>query len=314
MRNLISLADLTEVDVAALVRRALCHADLLRKGSAAVPRTLGDCRIGLYFRKSSTRTRTAFWGAATLLGAHVIGYGPDDLQVITGESLEDTGRVLARYLDCLVVRTNDDVGEIRRLGAAGDLAVVNALSEDEHPTQAIADLAALAEEFGGLAGRHLLYVGEGNSSAWALALAASLTPGLRLTLLCPAGYEVPWDRLELLAKVGNDGLITQVTERTRVAGPVDAIYTSRWQTMGVPKQDPDWRSAFDGFQVDAAFMDRVGGPHTIFLHDLPAIRGQEVTDDVLDGDRGRAWRQAFHKMTAAMAVLEWCISDDAGWE
>ncbi|MEV5595338.1 ornithine carbamoyltransferase [Streptomyces sp. NPDC052496] len=235
---------------------------------------------------------------------------PDDLQLTTGETLPDTAKVLAGYLDALVVRTNEDVAELRELAAAGGLSVVNALTLDEHPTQAVADLTTLAEHFGALTGRHVLCVGEGNSSARALALAAALTPGLRLTLLCPEGYEVPADHSDLLAKVGDATLITQLTDPARVTGPVDAVYTSRWQTMGVPKEDHDWLRAFDGFRVDTDFLGRVGTDHTVFLHDLPAVRGQEVTDEVLDGKRSLAWRQAFHKMTAAMAVLEYCLLDD----
>ena len=101
--------------------------------------------------------------------------------------------------------------------------------------------------------------------------------------------------------------VRQITDPGIVEGPVDAVYTSRWQTMGVPKTDPGWLAAFEGFSVDRGFFGRHSGPHTIFMHDLPAVRGQEVTDEILDGERSLAWRQAYHKMTAAMAVLEWCV-------
>lgn len=303
MRNLISLADLTPAELDRIVRRAVFFG---REGVDR--RSLHGKQVGVYFRKSSTRTRTSFWSAATRLGADVITYGPNELQLSTGETVEDTSRVLGQYLDALVVRTNGDVEEIRRLGSSPDLAVVNALSLDEHPTQAIADLATLTERFGSLDGLHLLAVGEGNSSGAALALAAALSPGLRLTLLCPSGYEVPKDKLDLADELaGGKAAVTQVTSPDEVEGPVDAVYTSRWQTMGVPKADPDWLKAFEGFRIDDAFLDRFGGPDTVFLHDLPAVRGQEVTDEVLDGPRSVAWRQAYHKMTAAMAVLEWCV-------
>ena len=303
MRNLISLSDLSPAELDHIVQRA---ASFGRRG--VEHRTLTGRQVGIFFRKSSTRTRTSFWSGASRLGADVITFGPDELQLSTGETPEDTSRVLGQYLDALVVRTNGDVAEMRGLGSSPDLAVVNALSLDEHPTQAIADLAMLTEEFGTLAGRHVLCVGEGNSSGAALALAAALTPGLRLTLLCPAGYEVPKD---VLAKVeelsGGGALVEQFTDPDAVRGPVDAVYTSRWQTMGVPKANPDWLRDFEGFAIDAAFLDRFSGPGTIFMHDLPAVRGQEVADEVLDGARSRAWRQAHHKMTAAMAVLEWCV-------
>ncbi|MYX95523.1 ornithine carbamoyltransferase [Streptomyces sp. SID486] len=308
MRNLISLADLTPAELDRIVRRAVFFG---REGVDR--RSLDGKQVGVYFRKSSTRTRTSFWSAATRLGADVITYGPNELQLSTGETVEDTSRVLGQYLDALVVRTNGDVEEIRRLGSSPELAVVNALSLDEHPTQAIADLATLTERFGSLDGLHLLAVGEGNSSGAALALATALTPGLRLTLLCPSGYEVPKDKLDLADELaGGKAAVTQITSPDDVEGPVDAVYTSRWQTMGVPKADPEWLRDFEGFRIDDAFLDRFGGPDVVFLHDLPAVRGQEVTDAVLDGRRSVAWRQAYHKMTAAMAVLEWCVVSAAG--
>ncbi|EHR51355.1 ornithine carbamoyltransferase [Saccharomonospora marina XMU15] len=304
MRNLISLTDLNSAELEYLVARAVY---IGRDGARA--KSLADRAVGLYFSKSSTRTRTSFWAGAARLGAHTIAYGPDDLQLVTGETLQDTARVLSQYLDALVVRTNGPIGDMRSLSANASLSVVNALSECEHPTQAIADLATIAEEFGSLAGRHVLCVGEGNSSATALAYAAALTPGLRLTLLCPDGYGVPENVLETVERLGADcAQVAQYTDINRVRGTVDAIYTSRWQTMGVPKEDADWLRAFEGFRIDEEFVAKVASPHTVFLHDLPAVRGQEVSDDVLDGARSRAWRQARHKMTAAMSVLEWCIT------
>ncbi|MFD4318674.1 ornithine carbamoyltransferase [Streptomyces sp. NPDC058548] len=303
MRNLISLADLKPEQLARIVARAV------EFGTGGVDdKPLAGRQVGVYFRKSSTRTRTSFWSGATRLGADVITFGPDELQLTTGETVEDTSRVLGQYLDALVVRTNGDVAEMRRLGGSPDLAVVNALSLDEHPTQAIADLTTLAEHFGQLAGLHVLVVGEGNSSGAALALAGALTPGLRITLLSPEGYEVPKSTMDLVDELsGGDHQVRRLTDPAEVEGPVDAVYTSRWQTMGVSKADPDWLTAFEGFAIDRAFFERYSGPDTVFLHDLPAVRGQEVTDEVLDGKRSLAWRQAHHKMTAAMAVLEWCV-------
>jgi ornithine carbamoyltransferase len=306
MGNLISLADLTPDQLEYLVARAVRFG---RDGARET--TLAGRSVGLYFSKSSTRTRTSFWAAATRLGADTITFGPDDLQLVTGETLEDTAKVLGQYLDALVVRTNGPVADLRRLGSSSRLAVVNALSSEEHPTQAIADLATLAEEFGSLGGRHVLCVGEGNSSSTALALAVALVPGLRLTLLCPERYEVPNEALATADRLGDGhAQVEQVTDPKDVKGPVDAVYTSRWQTMGVPKADPDWLDAFEGFCVDGDFFGRVAAAHTVFLHDLPAVRDQEVTADVLDGAQSRAWRQAHHKMTAAMAVLEWCITSE----
>jgi ornithine carbamoyltransferase len=304
VRNLISLTELTPAELDALVRRAVRFG-----GSEPADKVLTGRAVGILFDKPSTRTRTSFWAGATRLGADVITFGPGELQLSTGESVEDTARVLSEYLDAVVIRTNGDVQEMRRLGRNDKLAVVNALTSGEHPTQAVADLAMLAEEFGELGGRHLLYVGEGNSTAAALALATALTPGFQLTLVCPPGYGLPEHLSETLSELsGGQHQVGQCKSFDEVTGPVDALYTSRWQTMGVPKTDPDWLSAFKKYRVDTALLERFSGPDTVFLHDLPAVRGQEVSDSVLDGPASRAWRQAYHKMTAAMAVLEWCVA------
>jgi ornithine carbamoyltransferase len=307
MRDLISLADLTPAELDTLVRRAVRFG-----GPEPVERTLAGRRVATYFSKTSTRTRTSFWAGAVRLGADVITYGPAELQLTTGETLEDTARVLGEYVDALVVRTNGDVGEMRRLASSENLAVVNALSYDEHPTQAVADLATLVERFGTLDGRHLLYAGEGNSSAAALALAAALTPGFRLTLVCPPDYGVDKEVLDTAAELsGGRALVEQYESFDDVRHPVDALYTSRWQTMGVSKPDPNWLWAFRDYRVGVELLERFSGPETVFMHDLPAVRGQEVDDAVLDGPRSIAWRQAHHKMTAAMAVLEWCVTQRA---
>jgi ornithine carbamoyltransferase len=306
MRNFISLTDLTPAELDAIVRRAVRFG-----GTEPAGKPLTGHAVGIFFNKTSTRTRASFWAGATRLGADVITFGPGELQLTTGESLEDTARVLGEYLDALVVRTNGDVTEMRRLGHTDKLAVVNALSWDEHPTQAVADLATLVEEFGDLAGRHLLYAGEGNSTAAALALAAALSPGFRLSLVCPPGYGLPRQLSAAIDTLpgGRRHQVAQYESFHDVTGPVDALYTSRWQTMGVAKADPNWLWAFKDYRVDAKLLERFSEPHTVFLHDLPAIRGQEVEDAVLDGPSSRAWRQAHHKMTGAMAVLEWCVAD-----
>jgi ornithine carbamoyltransferase len=301
MRSLISLPEIGAADVAWIVARALKLAD-----DPEPPRTLAGRAVGTYFRRSSTRTRTSFWRAATLLGADVITFGPDDLQLCTGESLSDTAKVLAGYLDILVVRTNDDIAELRELARADGLSIVNALTRHEHPTQALADLVTLQEELGDLGGRHLLYLGEGNSTAQALAHATALTPGLRLTLVTPPSYGLQDDVFELTTRLGaGPDRIVQHHDITNLPESVDAVYTSRWQTMGVSKPDPHWMTTFKPYQVTEKLLDQLGD--AIFLHDLPAIRGQEVTNEVLDGQQSRAFRQAYHKMTAAMAVLEWCM-------
>ncbi|HEV2863881.1 MAG TPA: hypothetical protein VGX48_22995 [Pyrinomonadaceae bacterium] len=312
MRHFLSLADVRAEDLVGLVERSL----KIARGVGPRVKPLEGKVVGVYFRRSSTRTRTAFTVGALRHGAQVICYGPNDLQLVTGETVSDTGRVLAGYLDALVIRTNDTIEEMRGLADQREMAVVNAMSDDEHPTQAVADLVTIREALGRLEDVHVLYLGEGNNSAAALALAVARIPGMRLTVVTPEGYGLPDDVLARARRLA-DGSGAGVEQHHRVdqlPGNVDVVYTTRWQTMGVPKSDPDWREKFAPFGVTRALMARVskperaGRPGTVFMHDLPAVRGAEVTDEVLDGPQSLAFRQARHKMTSAMAVLEWCLA------
>jgi ornithine carbamoyltransferase len=217
--------------------------------------------------------------------------------------------VLAGYLDVLVMRTSESVQEMRTFAAHPTMSVVNALSDDEHPTQALADLTTIREHFGRLEGIDLLYVGEGNRTAAALALAIGRIPGSRLTLATPAGYGLAADTLaaarDLAAASGAE--VEQLHDLDRLPRGVDVVYTSRWQEMGVSKPDPDWRRHFLPYRVTRDLMAQVSRPQgTVFMHDLPAVRGDDVEDAVLDGPQSLAWVQAQHKLFSAMSVLEWC--------
>lgn len=305
-RHLLSLGDLDAPTLSRLVDDGVAVA----RGEWDALRPLAGKVVGIYFKKTSTRTRTGFTVGAMKLGASVITYGPNDLQLVTGETLADTGRVLANYLDALVIRTNESVDELRALAACQDrMGVINAVTDLEHPTQAICDLVALKEQFGRLAGLHLLYLGEGNSSAAALALAFGLLPEMRLTLVTPSGYGLPLAMLEqaqaLARKSGS--AVQEHHDMSALPQGVDAVYSARWLTMGVAKADTDWLPKFRPYTVTPDVMTRVSGPETVFLHDLPAMRGYEVLDEVLDGPQSIAFRQAYHKMTSAMAVLNWAI-------
>lgn len=305
-RHLVSLSDLPDGALRSVVARAVAHARRSAAGGRAEA-TLAGAVVGVYFRRTSTRTRTAFSAGALRLGAGVVAYGPGDLQTNTGETTEDTGRVMAGMLDVLVARTAGDPAEMRAW-AAGQrrMAVVNAMSADEHPTQALADLTTLALHFGDIDGLRVLYVGEGNNTAAALALALSRHRGTLLDLRTPPGYGLlPAVRARALAQAGQSG--ARVSERhdlDRLPADLDAVYTTRWQTTGTTKPDPDWRTAFAPFHVGPELMARA--PKAVFLHDLPAHRGEEVAAEVLDGAGSLAFAQAENKLHSAMAVLEWC--------
>jgi ornithine carbamoyltransferase len=307
VNHLLSVQELGAERLAALVDRAL----LMARGDYGNKLPLAGKIVGIYFRRSSTRTRTAFSAGAINLGANIISYGPDDLQIVTGETVEDTARVLSKFLDALVVRTNDSVEEMRAMTIQNEMAVINAMSEGEHPTQSIADLVTIKEEFGRLDDVHVLYLGEGNNTAAALALAVAQTRGMRLTLATPEGYGLPDGLMNTAAALAaqSGAAVAQQHDLDKLPRDVDVVYTARWQTMGVPKPDPDWKKKFEPYRVTAALMARVSASSkTVFLHDLPAVRGGDVDDEVLDGAQSRAFRQAYHKMTSAMAVLEWCAA------
>jgi len=308
VRHVLSVTELGADNLAQLVKQSL----LISADEHEVQRPLAGKVVGIYFRGTSTRTRTAFTVGASHLGATTIAYGPNDLQVVTGETIEDTARVLANYLDVLVIRTNQSLAEMRALADQDRMSIVNAMSDNEHPTQTIADLVTLHEEFGRLDGLHVLYVGEGNNTAASLALGVAQTPGMNLTLVTPAGYGLDEGILETAHQLAalHDAHIEHHHRIDQLPANVDAVYATRWQTMGVPKAELNWEEKFEPFRVTQALMDRVSKPTgTIFLHDLPAVRGMDVDDEVLDGSQSRAFRQARHKMTSAMAVLAWCAGD-----
>jgi ornithine carbamoyltransferase len=307
-KHLLSISDLKDETVQALVENAVAIAEGRREGQ----RPLAGRIVGIYFRKTSTRTRTSFTVGAMKLGAQVIAYGPSDLQIVTGETVPDTANVLANYLDALVIRTNDTIEEMLQFASQDRMAVINAMSANEHPTQSLADLATLRERFGRLAGLHVLYLGEGNNSASAIALAMARIPGMRLTLVTPGEYGLPVDFAAAVqaTAAANGSQVEQHHDMGRLPRHgIDAVYTTRWLTMGVQRAD-DWLPKFRPYTVTPEVMAEVSKPDgsTVFLHDLPAMRGYEVLDEVLDGPQSIALRQAYHKMTSAMAVLEWCLA------
>lgn len=301
--GLFSLSELTDAEVRSLTARSV----ELFHDSRAHDRPLESRAVGVLFTKTSTRTRTAFTVGAIRLGGTPIAYGPHDLQLNTGESVADTGRVLGAMLDLLAVRTAAPVEEMKDLSRHGGIPVVNAMSAQEHPTQGLCDLATLRLAHGDLKGVKVLYVGEGNNTAVALAHALATVPGAHLWCATPRGYEVPEGELEAAAaRAAAVGAVVEQVDDPALAPPdTDIVYTTRWQTTGTSKPDPNWRETFRPYHVDDVLMRRF--PQASFLHDLPAHRGDEVSGSVLDGPRSLAWTQAAMKLPSAMAVLEWAI-------
>ncbi|WP_022886918.1 ornithine carbamoyltransferase [Glaciibacter superstes] len=302
-RNLTSIGDFTSEQLMKVVLRAVeISADL-----PGVSPTLRGKVVGIFFQKTSTRTRTAFSSGALRLGASIVSYGPNDLQLNTGETVEDTTQVLGSMLDALVIRGPIPMTELSLYGKTDTMSAINAMCNEEHPTQAVADLATLHHKFGRVTGLSLLYVGEGNNTAAALVLACAAV-GIELEVRTPSNYGVSTKILEQARKISSTNRIHQIHDLNDLPQVVDVVYTTRWQTTGTVKSDPNWREDFLPFQANEELMGKY--PDAFFMHDLPAHRGEEVTAGVLDGPNSIALTQAQFKLFGAMACLEWCLLSD----
>ena len=264
--------------------------------------------MGIYFTKTSTRTRTAFTTAGLRLGAIIIALGPNDLQINTGESIEDTMQVMSRMLDGLVVRTAGNPKVLRTFSNQNRMSIVNAMTADEHPTQALADLTTMKNHFGELSGLQIVYMGEGNNTATALALALAKFPNIKISFFTPPNYHIDSQILKYAQEeaIKRNTVIEEYHNMNFLPADTDIVYTTRWQTTGTTKSDSNWRTVFRPFVVNDFIMAKY--PNAIFMHDLPAHRGDEVRASVIDGDRSIVFEQAENKAHSAKAVLEWCLA------
>lgn len=302
-KHVISLTDLSPQETLDIINRGIEYSD----GHIPLGEQLKGKVIGIYFKKTSTRTRTAFTTAALRLGAQVIAYGPNDLQLNTGETMDDTLNVLSRMLDGLVLRTAESPDVLRAFANQESMSILNAMTADEHPTQALADLTTMKQHFGTLSGLEILYFGEGNNTTTALALAIAKFPNMKIRFFTPPNYNIDPLLLKYAKEEGakRNTIIEEFHDLKLLPNYADIIYTTRWQTTGTVKSDPNWRKIFEPFAVTNQLMLKY--PNAIFMHDLPAHRGDEVEASVIDGDKSIVFKQAENKLHSAKAVLEWCI-------
>jgi ornithine carbamoyltransferase len=307
MRHILSLSALDQDAFLGLIQ----HASRLADSPHATFQSLSGRSVAIEFRKTSTRTRISFAAAAARLGAIPIMYGSSDLQTNTGETIEDTVTVLSSFVEMLVIRTAADPAELALMASLDRLPIINAMTADEHPTQALSDFAVLQRRFGDLSGLRFLYTGEANNTAVALAYGASRLNGLRADFRTPPGYGFASPVLErintLCRRFG--GAVTESHDppTKAVVGANNIIYTSRWQTTGTTKCDPNWRNAFVPFRVsESLFPSTCDTQNRVFMHDLPAVRGEECDGTVLDGPLSIAFPQAQQKLYTAMSIILWC--------
>lgn len=305
-KDLLQTSDLSPGDLALLLDIAAA-----RKTDPYAHRALlqGDAVV-LYFTKPSTRTRISFEVAIARLGAAAITVGPNDLQLGRGEAIEDTARVISRYARAFVIRTHKDE-DARAFAAAASIPVINALTDGHHPCQSVADALTIREKLGALEGKSVAYFGAWNNVAQSLMEAAALT-GMHFRAATPAGYAPPEGALEGARRIAiaNDWRAAWSEDPAEAASGADALYTDVWLSMGDPEAERAARTAaLRPYQVNAALMDRAS-EGAIFMHCLPAHRGDEVTADVIDGPQSVVFDQAENKLHTEVAILYALVSGE----
>ncbi|MDH3707593.1 MAG: ornithine carbamoyltransferase [Acidimicrobiia bacterium] len=293
MRHLLEIDDLSAGEIDEIMKRA---------AQPQLPKVLDGLGVALVFEKPSARTRNSMELAVVQLGGHPVYIQGNEVGLDTRETVEDVTHTLGCYHAVLAARVFEH-DMVERMAAVGRLPVVNLLSDAAHPMQGLADLLTLRDEFGDLAGRSIAYIGDANNVARSLALACGAA-GMAVRLACPPGYgfgEVDSDRLRAA------GVEVVETDRPlEAAADCDAVYTDVWTSMGQEDESDDRRRAFEGFTVDQTVME-AAADHAVFLHCLPAHRGEEVAAEVIDGDRSRVWPQAENRMHSARGLLSWLV-------
>jgi len=271
--------------------------------------------VALLFEKPSARTRNSSEMAVIGLGGHPVYIQGSEVGLNVRESAEDVARTLGCYHRILCARVFDHADLVRMafaLESSGfDVPLVNLLSDQAHPCQAVADVLTLRERLGTLRGRSLAYIGDGNNMCRSLAKAA-LLEGMDFRVASPEGYGFSPEELAGLdawaAKVGAGGVVRATDDPRQAAGGADALYTDVWTSMGQEEERAERLRAFAGFTIDDALLD-VAEPDALVLHCLPAHRGEEITDSVLEGAHSVVWRQAAHRQTAMRGILAWAAGE-----
>jgi ornithine carbamoyltransferase len=288
LRHLLDVDDLSAPELTAVLDRA---------EQADPPQVLAGRGAALLFEKPSNRTRVSMEMAVVQLGGHPVSLRNEEVGIDTRETAEDLARVLARFVAVIGARVFEH-SKLERMAAVATVPVVNLLSDNAHPVQVLGDLLTLRRRLGGLEGRSLAYVGDGNNVCRSLMLGAALA-GVDMRVATPPGYEPP---------AGGGARLTHDPAEA-VAG-ADAVYTDVWTSMGQEDEAATRTEDFSGFMVDDALMAKAA-PGALFLHCLPAHRGEEVAASVIDGPQSAVWEQAANRMHAQRGLLLWLLGSQA---
>jgi ornithine carbamoyltransferase len=293
-RDLLSIADLNSQEIA----------DLLKFAAALKSKELSvTCNkvLGLLFYKASTRTRVSFSVAMYQLGGQVIDLNPDRTQVGRGEPLIDTARVLDRYLDILAIRTFEQK-DLETFANYSDIPIINALTDLEHPCQILADFLTIQETFGKLSGLTLTYLGDGNNVANSLLLGGVLM-GMNVNIATPKDYQIQPEIIEQAKNLAQENAQIMITNDPKEATEnAHILYTDVWASMGQEDEAADRIPVFQPYQINDELL-KIADSEAIVLHCLPAHRGEEITDSVIEGKQSKVWDEAENRMHAQKALI-----------
>jgi len=296
-RHFLSLLDLSPEELHGLIKRATELKTLLRAGETH--ESLKNRTLGMVFEKSSTRTRVSFEAGMAQLGGTSIFLSPRDTQLGRGEPIEDTARVLSRMVDCIMVRTFEH-DKLERFAAYSRVPVINALTDKLHPLQLLADMQTWFEHRGDIKGRTVLWVGDGNNMCHSYINAARQF-GFKLRITCPEGFD---PEPAILEPAGDQCAI--IRDPMAAAEGVDLVVTDVWASMGQEEEQARRRQAFANYQVNDALMNQAD-KEALFMHCLPAHRGEEVSASVIDRTDSVVWDEAENRMHSQKALLEFLL-------
>ena len=299
MKHLLKLMDLSEKEIIEILNLA----DQLKyeKKNGIEHHLLKGKTLGLIFEKSSTRTRVSFEVGMYDLGGNALFLSSRDLQIGRGEPVQDTARVLSRYLDGIMIRTFAQ-SEVEDLAKYGSIPIINGLTDYCHPCQVLADLMTIREHKGTLAGRKMCYIGDGNNMTNSI-IVGCIKMGMEVSVACPKGYEPD---AEIMAWAKENGKFTCTENILEAAKDADVLYTDVWASMGQEAEAEERKKIFKEYQINATVMS-VAKSDAMVMHCLPAHRGEEITEDVLEAHADEIFDEAENRLHAQKAVLVKCM-------
>jgi len=301
VRHFLKLTDVTPDEALGIITRAMDLKAKQKTGEAH--HTLAGKALAMIFDKASTRTRVSFEVGMFQLGGHALFLHSDTTQLGRGEPVEDAARVISSMVDMVMIRTFEH-GMVERFAQFSTVPVINALTDTYHPCQVLADVMTFMEQRGSISGKTVAWVGDGNNMAYSW-INASITFGCKVNIACPKGYEPDAGLLEEARAQGAQ--VTLCDTPQQAAEGADLVTTDVWASMGQEEEQKLREKAFKGYQVDAALM-ALANTDALFMHCLPAHRGEEVSAEVIDGHQSIVWDEAENRLHAQKALMEFLVA------